>query len=389
MFALLFASLAFAGERIETIDARSIDAKVLSLAGNKLELLVGSEKRTLPLGDVAEITFAPSQDAMGKPAQAVLTTAAGDVLPVTALTVADGKIAFYCSLLGRAEMKLKHARTIYMPAPNETASFVTQRCGELKLPEPTTDALVIDRGNRRWTAAGGVLVAVDAKKVTFRWKDDQRTIDRAAVRAIRLASMVSAPRRIMGMLVGRKGAVVAIESVKIDGDTVVVRTVFFGERKIPRDRVGAIRLRSDRVVRLTDLKPVAVKEVPFFDMKFPYRTGLSVGGKPLRLGGRAYGDGLGLHSFCELTYQIDGKFKKFVATVGIDDAVRPAGDAVLTFFGDDKPLHKPLHLTGKTDPAGVRFDVTGVKRFTIRVDYGPDKIDAADHVDLAAPRFIK
>ena len=390
--ALLFTPAAIAGEGVETVDARWIDAKIIAVTAEKVELRTAAGTRTIALRDVAAITLGESQDPMGTPGRAVLISAAGDVIPVTGLAVAGGKVSFYSSLLHAADMKLKLVRAIYLPSASETAESVRGQCAKLKLPELTKDALIIQQEKKRWTAAGGVLAAVGEEKVSFRWKDTDRTIDRSSVRVIRLASVGKALRRPAGTIIGRKGAAVAFSAVKVTGDTVVVRTICLGERKIPRDRVAAIRLRSDRVVRLTDLKPVAVKEVPFFDMKFPHRLNRSVGGGPLQLGGRGHDNGLGLHSFCELTYRIDGKFKMFVATVGIDDAVRPAGDAVLTFLGDGKPLGPGapgLRLTGKTKPARVRLKVAGVKRFTIRVGYGHDKIDAADHVDLVAPRLIK
>ena len=49
----------------------------------------------------------------------------------------------------------------------------------------------------------------------------------------------------------------------------------------------------------------------------------------------------------------------------------------------------PLRLTGKDDPQLVRAKVAGVKKLTIRVDFGQDNLDVSDHVDLAAARLIK
>ena len=40
-------------------------------------------------------------------------------------------------------------------------------------------------------------------------------------------------------------------------------------------------------------------------------------------------------------------------------------------------------------PRQVRVDVTGVKRLTLRVDFGADQLDVADHVNIVAARLIK
>jgi len=69
--------------------------------------------------------------------------------------------------------------------------------------------------------------------------------------------------------------------------------------------------------------------------------------------------------------------------------VRPIGDADVTILCDDKPAGQVLRVTGKSDPADIKLDVTGVKKLTIRVDFGQDKLDAGDEVDLAGARLIK
>ena len=67
----------------------------------------------------------------------------------------------------------------------------------------------------------------------------------------------------------------------------------------------------------------------------------------------------------------------------------PACEATLTILGDWKPLLKSTVLRGKDASVPIRLDVKGVKKLTIRVGYGPDEIDTADHVDLVAARLIR
>ena len=125
-------------------------------------------------------------------------------------------------------------------------------------------------------------------------------------------------------------------------------------------------------------------------MTFAHRVNQSVGGGPLVLDKKTYDVGLGLNSFSHLEYKLDGQYKTFVATAGIDDAVRPAGNATLTILGDGKELCKPMDLTGKDEhPVELRLDLSGVKVLTIQVDYGPDKVAVGDHVDIVGARLVK
>jgi hypothetical protein len=48
-----------------------------------------------------------------------------------------------------------------------------------------------------------------------------------------------------------------------------------------------------------------------------------------------------------------------------------------------------VRLTGKDDSQVLRCDLTDVRQFTIRVDFGEDGLESGDHVDLAMARVIK
>lgn len=50
----------------------------------------------------------------------------------------------------------------------------------------------------------------------------------------------------------------------------------------------------------------------------------SVTGGPLRLAGRTYTEGIGVHAVSTLDYPLDPRYERFVATVGLDDGIRNA-----------------------------------------------------------------
>jgi hypothetical protein len=153
--------------------------------------------------------------------------------------------------------------------------------------------------------------------------------------------------------------------------------------------VAEIRFHSDRFVYLADLKPAKVLEAGMFDVTFPFRLNRSSAGGPIRLGGVTYAHGLGLHSRCELRYDLAGGYATLAATAGIDAAGGHRGNATLRILGDGKELFSPVRLAGGDRPLAIRCSVAGVKELTIIADYGDDGIDVGDHVDLAEARLIK
>jgi hypothetical protein len=98
--------------------------------------------------------------------------------------------------------------------------------------------------------------------------------------------------------------------------------------------------------------------------------------------------GLGVHSRTELDYQLDRAYESLVATIGIDDAVRPRGSVVFRVLGDGKVLFDSGVLTGKDPPRDVNVNVVGVSLLTLVVDYG-DELDLSDQADWGGARLLK
>jgi hypothetical protein len=256
----------------------------------------------------------------------------------------------------------------------------------MELSPSTRDTLIVVQPTA-WVSVEGVLRSIGEKSAVFNWKDADRSIGREKIAAIRLTPLAEHAKSI-GRIKLTDGTVLAVSEVAFDGKVWTVNTISLGKLQLPSAKVAGVKMHSDRVISLADLTPLEVKEYGMFDKVYHYKTHRSVGGGPLRLGAETYSAGLGLHSFCELTYALGGKYVRLVALAGIDRSVRPAGDATLSFLADGKLIGKPIRLQGKDEPTPIRVDLAGVKRLTIRVDFGQDKLDAADHVNLASPRLI-
>jgi len=160
--------------------------------------------------------------------------------------------------------------------------------------------------------------------------------------------------------------------------------------KVPTKGVLLLRLevKNGKVVYLSDMKPAEVKETPYLDGSFPFRADHSVSGTPIRLAGRGFRRGLGVHSKSELTYTLDGGYAEFRASIGVDDAVAGQGSVVFRVFGDDKLLFESPVVRGGDIPAEVKVPTKGVLLLRLEVDYA-DNGDVADHADWADARVVR
>ncbi len=86
-------------------------------------------------------------------------------------------------------------------------------------------------------------------------------------------------------------------------------------------------------------------------------------------------------------YRLPGPFSRFLAVVGIDDAVRPSGKTRLILRGDDNVLLDAV-IAGSEPPRTIEFSLAAVRRLTIVVDFG-DRLSTGNDLLLCNARLSK
>ncbi len=171
------------------------------------------------------------------------------------------------------------------------------------------------------------------------------------------------------------------ETIRVDGS-------LGHDVSVPVSAISAVELRSPRLVYLSDLSAMDQKIEGRLHRPWPVRYDRNVANHTLSLGGQAFNKGIGVHSYTSLTFAIGGAFERFLATIGIDDAVRPNGSVLFRVLGDGKVLFDSGIINGTDDPEDLNVDVAGVDQLTLEVDYG-NSWDLSDHADWAEARLIK
>ena len=168
-------------------------------------------------------------------------------------------------------------------------------------------------------------------------------------------------------------------------------------------RVRELTVQNGVFVYLSDLDPR-----PPVEQRFPpeftyepevwgWRRDRAVTGGPLKLGGRTFEKGLGVHSYCALTYELGGEFAQLRATIGLDDSTRWLGEpgfgaVVFKVLVDGKPCRE--HPTGVVQkkgapPAELVVDVTGAQSVTLVADFDPTSLHVLGRANWADAHLIK
>jgi len=376
--------------RITTIDGESFTGRLVRVAAGQAEFVTEGRVRKIPVRDLWEVRFADQGDPMETRGGKLLAlTGKRGVLSAETIAVREGKVHVETKLLGRAVIDLSAVAAIYLPAAGQRPLECRKSMQEMALPVDKRDYLIALGPKKNWVPVPGVLKAIGPEKITFQFGSKDRTINRKQVQSIRLAVVDSTGKPPTGRLVGRDGSAVPFEKLKVEGESIALEGGGLLAKAAKLSAVAQIRFGSARCDYLSALKPAKVVQSGLFDVTFPYRADRSTAGGGIRLRGQVFARGLGMHSRCDLIYDLAGKYKTFAALAGIDDAGGRRGNAVLKIFGDGKELLKPLKLKGGAKPVPLRLSVAGVKRLRLVVDFGDDGIGVGDHVSLAEARLIK
>ncbi|MDQ3064904.1 MAG: NPCBM/NEW2 domain-containing protein [bacterium] len=111
------------------------------------------------------------------------------------------------------------------------------------------------------------------------------------------------------------------------------------------------------------------------------RKDLSASGSPLRINGVTYAKGIGTHAESVITYDLAGKYTKFVSNVGINTLA--SGTVTYEVWADGVKLFGSSILDSLSRASSIIVDVTGKSQLRLVVTAAGDGItaDAADWAD--------
>lgn len=370
---------------VRTVSAQQLEGNVTGLTGDgRLELESGGRKSFLALAEVHRILL---QDRI--PAR--------EAASVAEVRTVDGS-RMYGSLVQstRAVAVLSRAvgQAVHLDAPRllgiklerkETQEFTADQFAQaLARRNRDGDELFVasPKGIVPFTVA---IDKIGPDKTTFTWERQNRVIDTAKVAAVVFAnSMADEVPPAAVVLVDAsvlRGRLLALDTGK------VVLELLGTKVSVPAASVVEVELVNPNIAYLSMLEPVEVQETPFFNHIWKHRNDQSATGGPLSLDGRKYAHGIGCHTRTALTYDLGGRYKKFAAEAGIDDAARPRGSVDFIVEADGKPVFSK-RLTGRDKAVALAIDIEGVRKLCLVTDFAEDA-SVGDHADWADARVMK
>jgi hypothetical protein len=93
-------------------------------------------------------------------------------------------------------------------------------------------------------------------------------------------------------------------------------------------------------------------------------------GGPITVGGERYERGIGVHSRSNLVFELNGDYREFVTSYGMDDDSGPLADVTVMVLVDGQRRFEKTHVRRGTLFGPVRVDLSHAGRIELIVDYG-------------------
>jgi hypothetical protein len=379
---------------LSTFSAPALEVTVVPVDGDEVAGALAAlepqtvrvQDRTFKLDEVAEIRFRGAPAAVPKDKVRVRLRN-GDVLCALILSGGDKALKLQSAVLGELDLPNDLLQGLAFPLkeplPEETlAQFFSG-------PNPDQDQVLTPKGE----TLGGFLDKFTDKELSVEVGGQKRVLPLDQVAAFRYAALKALPpaegvqalvhlgdgSRLSGKLKGLAG-----EKVSLSGPGPGAAW------EIPTAAIRAIGFTGGKLVYLSQLAPKA-EERPLVGgapVVFRWRKDLAATGERLRIGAREYAHGLGVHSFCKLTYGLEAPYAWFIAEVGLDAAAPSGTVCSWKVLGDGKELAAGDAKAGG-EPRKLKLPLAGVKTLELICGYGPDRDDAGDHLDWAEARLVK
>lgn len=389
---------------VRPLEGKRLGGTLTRLDGATLEFATPGGDRRLDLGDVLEVEFpippgSPDADAD----RLRLHLVGGETLYGTFAGGTEEGLALATSSGGRVLLPFEAIRAVVrVPASAGPCYEPESRFGA----RPGQDVVVLDGGD----TYEGLLLAVDERGFRLEMETGaETTLGWVDVLVVHLDNEV--PPASEGLHVeietrdGCRWQGAALPVLAGDALRFPLRSSPKTVVTLPLNRVAVLRPSGARFVHACHLPFESTLETPyddgaldeteavFLEAWFGTRVDRRPSGCPLRLKGRVVRHGFAVHSRSRVTIPLEGAWRTFRATFGVDDEAASEGgvggvvDARVLVDGEEAWAAKGVRV-GETPRTVGPIDVEGAAQLVLEVDYGPE-LNVRDRATWAEPVLVR
>ena len=344
------------------------------------------DSRKFPAREIAQIKFSTPPNEYKTSASSIILRNKDVIKDAAILSGGDTKMTVKTNWLQALDLEYKLVDAIVFYASGK--KMPDTLASTLKSASPKEDILLTLRGETN----AGFFEKIDDKSITFNAGGQSKAYPLDQVAAVRLAATekFEANKASNASLQLLDGSVLTVKPMGIDDEGLKVEALDGKTWHIGGTSLVNLEFSGGRMVFLSVLTPKNVEQKPYVGgapMVFTWRKDRSAANGPLKIGEVVYEKGVGVHSYCKLTYDLNGEFVKFISDVGMDASAPPKAECAWKILVDGKESAAGMAKSG-AEKQTVKIDLPQAKVLELICDYGTDD-DAGDRLDFAKARLIK
>ncbi|MFQ5493896.1 MAG: NPCBM/NEW2 domain-containing protein [Phycisphaerae bacterium] len=369
--------------RTVTDDAVTGTLRSLSLSDGAAVVTVGGKKQRIAITELIHIATDATADRK-HPGDLTVTLTNGDVVFGRLTDAEPDTLAVETLALGRLRWPLDLVARVAAPRAAGPAYWSSaawlDRAGD-----SDEDRILLTNGD----VVRGFVIGAGSDGFAIDTAIGENVIGPHLLVAVRFASPPADPPVGPYAIVRlRDGARITLTKLEWAGD--VVSGVYAGDRRarFKPTAVASLDMLGGRWEPLSLHQPVEFVHTPMLSLGFAYRKDRNVLGGPIRVAGKAYQRGIGVHSRSTLVYDLAGKYREFVTAFGVDDRGGPLSDVSVSILVDGQRRLDREHVRRGELIGPVRVDVRGGERLELLVDFGASG-DLQDRFNWVDPALIR
>lgn len=339
--------------------------------------------QTFATADVVEIVV--DNPALAPQADAVrLELLGGDLLLGQVTGFADQRADFLTRTLGTLAVPLSRIRLLRTAAADSAQNRRTLK-ELLAQPAGADDALLLVNGD----VLRGLIVAIDDQTFTIETRQGV-----SGIPASRVAAAVVVPLDVPNGPTPRvrihttDGQRLTATQFHWTGFSALAAVLEQTQLKIAGDRIDRLDLIGGRWVWITALDPISYQHTPALSLPWSWHADRNVVGSPIRVAGRQFDRGLGVHGQSSITFDLKGAYAEFVTYLGLDDDTGPYANVDVEIRVDGQLQFQQQNITPGTLHGPVRLNVLGAQRIKLSVLLGAN-VDLQDRFDWVEAALIR
>ncbi len=358
---------------LTTADLTAHPADWAGLSEQGVQVRQNGATRTVPWEDFVAIGQSPASPTT-QPAGLSLALTNGDRLTGEPAGMSGETLAWTSPDLGKLTLPLRRIEGIYRGAPPSDAA-----------PAPAEDQAQLNNGD----VVKGIVADLTPQTLTMQVNGQAAQIPLSSLHRLQLAATGEAkPAAARALrLTFADGSIFTVSAARSQGKTLQLTLDDGAEHRVQAAALVSIEQVNGPVVWLSSLKPAEAVQTPDFDLSWPARMNQSVTGGPIRFGNRTYDQGIGVHAYARLRFDLPPGYRLFRTQYAIDGNGALA-DVTVRIYLDQKRVYERTGVKAGWLSPVVELPLGQAKTLTLEVDDGANGA-VQDRFNWIAPALLK